>query len=144
MATTILYVTGKAKWARLNKPDAKFNTYTLDLYLEDDELARFTRSGAQNEVRSGEDGKFIKLRRPCVKLVKGEARQYGPPEVIDAKGQPVTCDIGNGSVVTCKLSIYDTVKGKGTRLEAVRVDELVEYIPVDTPEVMAADDIVPF
>jgi hypothetical protein len=35
--------------------------------------------------------------------------------------------IGNGSTVTAKLSIYDSKFGKGTRLEAVRVDEHVPY-----------------
>jgi hypothetical protein len=54
---------------------------------------------------------------------------YTPPEVLDKDNQPFTKLIGNGSTVTCKVIIYDTIKGKGHRLEAVRVDDWVEYVP---------------
>jgi hypothetical protein len=39
--------------------------------------------------------------------------------------------IGNGSTVTCKISVYDTQLGKGHQLEAVRVEELVEYVKTE-------------
>ena len=53
-----------------------------------------------------------------------------PPEVFDKDNQPIDpTTVGNGSKATVKLSVYDTGYGKGSRLEAVRVDELLVFVP---------------
>lgn len=130
MANKVFFVTGEAKWANtLINPDKKFKRYTVDLYPDAKNLKVFKDSGAQNEIRTDKvDGRpFIKLSRPTMKLVKDKIREYGAPELLDANnkewdGRP----IGDGSIITCKLEVYDTVKGPGCRLEAVRVEKLVE------------------
>jgi hypothetical protein len=38
--------------------------------------------------------------------------------------------------VTVKVDVFDTRKGKGTRLEAVRVDKLVPYIDNSKKEIL--------
>jgi hypothetical protein len=35
--------------------------------------------------------------------------------------------IGNGSKVKVSVAVYDTVKGKGQRLESIQVLDLIEY-----------------
>ena len=39
----------------------------------------------------------------------------------------MTDSIGNGSEVTIKVAAYSSVKGKGHRLEAVKVENLIPY-----------------
>jgi hypothetical protein len=62
-------------------------------------------------------------------MIKDQLVAFGPPTVIDKDKNPVTALVGNGSKVTAKVAVYDTRMGKGHRLETVRVDELVEFVP---------------
>jgi hypothetical protein len=131
MATQIVYLTGKANWVKVDKPDPKYGHYGLDLYLDKGSMAKFEKTGCILKVRESDDGNFITLRRPSKKLVKGELVTFDPPELLQADGETPfdikTNLIGNGSKVTCKVIFYDTQKGVGHRLEAIRVDDLVEY-----------------
>lgn len=88
-------------------------------------------------MKTDDDGKYVTFSRPISKIIKDETKEQGPPWVLwEVEGEEVDFDdprrIGNGSVVTCKISVYDTRMGKGHTLEAVRVDDLVEYNPEDT------------
>lgn len=131
MAVATVYLKGKVNWAKLNKPDEKYGNYTVDLYPDEASKEAYAKSEAQTAYKTNEDTKeqFLILRRPDVKLVGKELVKYGRPEVLDKDNQPWDMEnlIGNGSVVTCKLTVYDTAKGKGSRLEAVRVEEHVPY-----------------
>lgn len=127
MAATTVYLRGKCDWAKPTKVDPKYNNYTVDLYPDEASLQAFKMTDAQTKVTDTDKGKMIKLRRPHSKMVKDEVRIFGPVEVLDNKNQPFIGLIGNGSEVTCKVVVYDTVKGKGTRLEAMRVETLVPY-----------------
>ena len=84
--------------------------------------------------------KFLIFRRPAEKLIKGEVVKFDPPKVWDAKNQPFDGIIGNGSEATVKVMHYDTVKGKGHRWEAIRVDKLVEYNPPAATGAAASTD----
>jgi len=132
MATKTVYLSGTCKWAKLAKPDEKYNRYAINLYMDTKSEDVFKKSGMQNEVKKDKDGlAFISLGRPLEKLMKGEVVKFGPPVVLNVSNDPYPEDdlplIGNGSEVTCKVSVYDTMKGKGHRLEAVRIDNLVVY-----------------
>lgn len=127
MSTQMVYLTGIAKWAKVYKPDDKYQNFSLDLYLDKPSWAVFEESGLGLTPKEDDDGKFIKLRRPVSKVIKGELVKFGPPAVFDKDKKEITDLIGNGSRVTVKVAVFDTVKGKGHRMEAVRVDELVKY-----------------
>jgi hypothetical protein len=134
MATKNYYFTGECEWAKLAKPDTKFDAegvYTLDLYMDGPSWEKFQQSGVQLKTREKNGRSFVKLKRPVKKLIKGEVKEMGPPVLLDADGEEYheheKPDIGNGSRVTCKVAVYDTLKGKGHTLEAVRVDDLVIY-----------------
>lgn len=122
-----IYLTGTCKWAKIAKPDEKYNFYGLDLYLDQESIEKFDKSGLQLTKKAGEEGIYISLKRKPQALIKGELVNFGPPQVLDADNAVFGGVIGNGSTVTCKVNVYDTAKGKGHRLEAVRVDTLVEY-----------------
>lgn len=131
MSTKIFYFTGPCKWAKVHKPDT-YNgedRYKIDLYLSKKELAKLNESGSKVKLKEDDDGKFVTFSRKTQMEIAGETKILGKPMVIDANKQDFDKDIGNGSLVTCKVAIYDTKMGKGTRLEAVRVDEWKEFIP---------------
>lgn len=138
MATQIVYLTGICNWAKLLEPDKKYKYWGLDLYPDAQSLDKLKKSGAQLELRTDKEGKgpFVKLRRVQQKLIKSELVKNDPPNLLDHDNKPLPQEtlIGNGSKVTCKIEVFDTVKGKGCNLVTVRVDELVEYskVEVDT------------
>lgn len=143
MATEIHYFTGKAKWAKVHEPDEKYNNYQICLYMDEDSRARYDKSGLRLKDREDEDGEYIQFRRNHEGYYKGEeAHVFGPPTVLNEDGETITDLVGNGSDVTVKVEIYDTKMGRGHRMEAVRVNELVEYN--GAPTVVAAEDEVPF
>lgn len=132
MASNTIFLSGSCRWAKLGKPDEKYGNYQIDLYLDTPSLDVFKKAQMSITLKDKGEGPFVSLRRPVSKLIKGELVNFGPPGLIDKDNEdldPVQVSLGNGSKVTCKVIVYDTMKGKGHRLEKVRVDELIEYKP---------------
>ena len=93
--------------------------------------------------KSGVSGKYVVIKRPTEKEFKTGLVEFNPPSIYDKdgkglvtydkktgerKGEPVL--IGNGSLVEVTVSIYDAKPyGKGTRLESVKIIDLIEYNP---------------
>lgn len=134
MAAVQYYFSGEARWAKVyphNKDEYKGKTFfSLDLVVDEDTAERFVRTGSQHKPRlDPETGKkLLKLRRNEINEQNPE--WGGPPKVIsevDGKLVDFVELIGNGSEVTVRLTIYDSGQGKGTRLDVVRVDKLVEF-----------------
>jgi hypothetical protein len=131
LSTKIFYFSGPCKWAKLSTPD-EYNgqeSYKINVYLNKADLRTLDEAGSKIKVKEDDDGKYVTFSRKKVQEIAGDLKDMGPPMVIDTNKESFTADIGNGSDVTCKVSIYDTRMGKGTRLEAVRVDNHVVYDP---------------
>lgn len=134
MSTQTYYFTGKCKWAHLAQPD-EFRgqrKYKINIYLDKKGLRELNESGARLEVQEDAEGKYVRFSRPESKTIKEETVVLGAPWVCHGpEGEEVDFEkpetIGNGSIVNCKVSVYDTQMGKGHTLEAVKVLELVEY-----------------
>ena len=129
MASNYVYLTGKAMWAKLDKPDELYNKYCIDLYLDKGSMKKFKDSGIQVEIKEKDGEEYVRLRRDPDKLFEGMPEK---PKKLIWNAETEEYDlfpglIGNGSIVNCKVSVYDTTKGKGHRLEAVAVEDLVEY-----------------
>lgn len=147
--STMHSVIGTGSWARLfefNRDKASFHeeydgAYVIDVTLEQDQLDIVSNSGSRINPRVGEDGVFVKFKRrhlhPSIPALGG------PPKVVDQDDQPWNPEvlIGNGSKVEVFFTVYETSKGKGTRLEGVRVLDLVEYEREDTGD---GDSRLPF
>lgn len=119
MAGTTHYLSGKCKWARLLKPDEKYNKYTIDVQLDEEQQKLYRSFKLKGPIK---EGGYVTLPRKAAD---------GRPEVVTPEGAPVTDLIGNDSEVTCKIEVYNYDnkfgKGSGARLMAVMVDKLVKY-----------------
>ncbi len=148
--TKFIYLDGKIKWASgLGKIDEKYNTYNAQFYPTPEALAEFLALGTSVKIKEDDDGPNFKIKREAERAFKDpetgetEVKVMGPPRVFreDSDGQhdldPAT--VGNGSDTTIKLAVYESKKYKtiGSRLEAVRVNNLVVYTP-------PAEDEMPF
>lgn len=127
MATKFYKFYGDAKWAKVLTPDEKYDNYALDLFMDGKSFELFKKSGLQLKIKENEDGKYVSLRRPTKKLIKGDLVDFGPPPMVDALGRPFAELVGNGSKVAVEVAVYDTQKGKGHRMEKVHVLEHVPY-----------------
>lgn len=135
------YFEGKIKWAKIidepkeetfehkGKKIVKKPAWTLNLYPTEKALKAFKNSNSQLKVREDEDGEFISFSRPLWGKDKdGNDVKRDPPRILDKDGNVMKgIYIGNGSDVTVLVDIYNTRMGPGTRLEAVRVENLIEY-----------------
>lgn len=137
--------------------------FKVSFYPEnDEEFKKLKASGIQKKINEDADGKFIELVRDSFKTIKGEIVNFPGPTIVDAEGGVIVdyvntetgrrawsysnaekdkihrrgkpLEIGNGSTVEVTVSVYDTSKGKGHRLEEVKVLDLIEYIrPAELP-----------
>lgn len=127
MASKYWFFMGKVKWAKLDKPDEKYGFYTINLYPDKATWLRIKEAGLRVETKTDDDGEFIRLRRDPDKLLEGMDEK--PKKLIfeDGEYKPFTKAIGNGSLVEAKVQVYDSARGKGHRLEAVAVHDLIPY-----------------
>lgn len=130
MSTNTLYLSGKAYWAKVfeHNLDNYDGTLSAQIEIELDKEQRdaLKESGSRVTPKLQDDGTIrVRFKRKFDNPLFPNLG--GLPNVLDAEGKPLNELIGNGSDVTVKVTVYDTKKGKGTRLESVRVDNLVEY-----------------
>lgn len=133
MATKFHKFTGKLKWTQnITQVDDFRGTknYKCNLVLDEASLKEFEESGIQTKPYTDSDGDtFHVFKRPPQKKIKEEIVEFGPPEYVDSEGNPVTVQVANGSEAEIEVVSYDTVMGKGHRLNKVTVTKLIEYVP---------------
>jgi len=126
MATEVFYFKGKCNWAKVQAPDKEYDYFGMDFYPDD--VKAFEATGTQLKPNKDDNGEtFFKVKRRPTAMIKGELVEFGGPVVLNKDNEKTDELIGNGSEVTIKVSIYDGAKGKGTRLESVRIENLVAY-----------------
>lgn len=132
--------------------------FKAGIYLDDENLQKYKNSGIQVSIKEDENGKYVVLSRDEVKMINKNLVYFTPPYIknkdtsyrvhytnnngemvrqySDAKdkdkiqriGEPFM--IGNGSLIELNVCIFDTkTKGKGHRLEGIRIIDLIEYVP---------------
>lgn len=128
-----VYLSGVCRWAKLQKPDARYNYYGLELKPDETSLADLQALGITTlkPSKDGEGYYSFKRRPDQVIWSNREQRKAGPPEVYGSDGRSTKELIGNGSEVTICIEVfpYDNKFGKGIscRLDKVKVDKLVRY-----------------
>lgn len=163
------------------------SNYKIDFQPDNDaDWEKFNKSGIQKKVNEDERGRYFQLVRPAYKLIKGAVVNFTSPiiydkegkvivdwisketgkriysydlkdkENVERRGTPVT--IGNGSTVRVTVNVFDTIKGKGHRLDAIKILDLIEfkrdpnvlpalstmYTPLDIPKDDLSKDEIPF
>lgn len=169
MATKYQNLKVKLKWAKVYEPDAfmgaenwKVSAYPVD----EKEWDKFKATGLELGIKTDADGEYITLRRPTKKLIKDELVVFAPPEITGVVNVTYENELGervrqynkgdkvklvtngeqeiipNGSLAIVNFSYYDTIKGKGHRLESLRILELAEYIEAPKAEDQAKEETV--
>jgi hypothetical protein len=141
----MVYLTGECRWAKVQKPDAKYNYYGLELKPDADSIGTLLAAGLTT-IKPSKDGQgyYAFKRYPDKPAWKdGVQIKAGKPGVYHAGTvTPFEDDIGNGSKVRIGIEVfpYNNSFGKGvtSRLETIEVLELVEYkeaaAPAGTPQ----------
>jgi len=157
LATNFYKLRGTLKWAKVYEPDSFMNAenYKIAFYpLDEKEWDKFKATGLELKIKDDTDGvsgKFVTFRRPTKKLIKDDLVIFTPPEITglvnvsyeDENGNKIrsynkadklkikrvgnVVELGNGTEAIVNFCVYDTVKGKGHRLESIRVLQLVEF-----------------
>ena len=129
------------------------------LTLKLDDLNEYIKTGLTLKVRDLDGGKAVTLRRSTKKLIGENLVIFTPPILLDATGEMIRHSyimendeekvvrsfnkgeaepalagkdllIPNGSKVVANVAVYDTQKGKGHRLESVKIISLAEMPPM--------------
>jgi hypothetical protein len=132
MATANYEFTGECRWAKLDKTDVKYNKYSIEVKLDEEGIALYNKAGCMGRPSKDGEGYYTFRRDPTAKAwVDGNQVPAGKPLVIFPDATPCHDLIGNGSKVTVKVAVYDYNnsfgKGKGTRLEAVCIENLIKF-----------------
>lgn len=125
MATKVYKFHGISEYAKVHQVDQLYGHYGLNLFMDKPSMELFKKTGLRLKVKDKDGKPYVGFRRHPDKVFEG---QNPKPEVTDSLGRPIEDLIGNGSKVSVTISVYDTARyGKGHRLEAVQVNELVPY-----------------
>lgn len=145
--------------------------WKMDFYpLDETEWAVVDNLGLSMRKRDDEemDMKYIKLSRPTEKKYKNELTAFCPIRITAQDGTTIqdTHDkdgkvlksfrilddpertsigervlIGNGSEIEVEVIAYDTSVGRGHRIEAIKIRELVKYDSEDAGNVVTEGDV---
>lgn len=135
-------VEGIALWASVQEPNTTFDPrYSIDLVIDDETKEILEAQGlpikkAEDVKEASKYGKWVvKFKQPAINKKTGQANPA--PIVLDAKKNPFTDLIGNGSRVKVAVNIsewsFGNKKGIAGYLKGVQVLDLVPYSksPVD-------------
>ena len=91
--------------------------------------------------RSGVEGEYFTFRRNTEMKKRGKTVKLEAPQVFSPEGdlyEEYPQGLGNGSTCEIEIEVYDAGKfGKGTRLNKVKILDIVEYVApeeVDEPD----------
>lgn len=174
--TKYFKVPGIAFWNDLYKPDDFMNAqrYKMSLIVNEAAQELIKKYECKGDFKDHESGdKVYTFRRDAQKLIKKKWVSFAPPVIYDKNGKVITEYtyqgeivtsvngdvsyedflptgeqplIGHGSSVILDICVFPTVHGKGTRLQSVKIVELVEFVPnsgADEAQVPEASAAVP-
>lgn len=142
MATQMIEIDGIFEWAKVFESNRDYRysedtdgEYQLSIIMDDDTAKRLKAAGCGKKMYQDPEGRgvVVRLTRPHS---APNAWAGGAPKVAGPDGSPWDIKenglIGNGSSGRVLASIFETKTGrKGTRLEAIQVVDLVQYVSDD-------------
>ena len=121
----------RCRWASIVEPNTKFDPrWEIEAELDSEQAAFFADKGCR--IKEDDGVSLLRFKRNVGgKRKDGTTYQLDPPTVVDAAKQPLTGQVGNGSLVNIAYELNNwTVAGNSgvsARLNAVQVLELVEF-----------------
>ncbi len=157
-------LSGKVKWACVQKPNTKFEHEYSVVVVLDKEKAKELSAEGYNVKQDKEGDTIIKVKK---KALKADGTPNRKPNVVDAQKKPFEDLIGNGSYCNVQYTPYPWVyagsSGVQAQLVGVQVVDLVAFTtdefdviegsdPADAPVADSApvdddddfDDDIPF
>lgn len=142
MANEFFYFQGMTKWFRPEHTN-EWGKWSHVIYPNEENLEKIRdlqAQGVKNVLKKDEDGYYLTIGRNSEirrKTPSGGVKIVGmaPPQIIDKDGQPMHgVNVGNGSMVTTKVEVYQHGtpgggKAKAMRWVSSRIDNLVPYEP---------------
>jgi hypothetical protein len=143
-----MLIQGKAKWAKIMGAPSwgyenKFKEWSVDVYLDDETVAKLKAEGLGKKLKDKGNGTYITFKRKEIGIdrVTGDPKNNDPIRVVDHRGtvlqngQPDNPDyvkgtlkIGNGSTVNVSFIINEYGKGeKAANILSLQVWDLVPY-----------------
>lgn len=139
----------------------------------DEVIKEIKASGLNKEIKADKDGDMsLQLTRDAVKKIKGEDVFFTPPSIYDKDGKALVeyynretnkkvsqfpkedkplieqrgkqIQIGNGSEVEVTVVVYDAGRLKGSRLESIKILDLIEYVKEERVSELANAEGIPF
>lgn len=166
---------GKAHYMKIYEPDfyEGVGKYKAPLLVTDEVEKAIKATGIRRQFKDVDDGRQVTFTRDFEKKFRDELVYFCPPSIYDKNGKalveyynketnqrvtqfsPQDKDkiemrgnrvlIGNGSLVELTVSTYDAGKFKGSRLEQIRIIDLIEYSAAPrTESELANAEGVPF
>lgn len=149
---------GSISWVKVFEPDNYDGAERWIVNFYPDNMQEVIDSGCQAKPKEDQNGDlYIRLRRPTKAVFGDEVTKFCPPRLtgqLDVKyvdklsGEDVyshkvsqgievervgdRVSIGNGTRANVRVSVYDTSRGKGTRLDGLEITDLVVYEGNDT------------
>lgn len=139
-----MLISGVAMWAKVfpfNYDDHKKygKKATMDLILTDENAEKLKSQGLT--PKRNDKGEWVYRFKRKLKLASGADKPF--PTVVDAKRNPITTPIGNGSSVVVQYTTYnwgDNKENVSADLQGVQVIHMVSAVAQDGEEFGIIDD----
>lgn len=127
-------VTGTVNWAKvhagqLDRTYAKDKTggiWSIDLVVDSANESMLKKEGLAHLIQEKDGVRYIKFKRN--EFSKQTGKPNTPPNVVDSQKNPMTAEIGNGSMVNISFTTYTGYKSQQyATLQTVQVVKLVPY-----------------
>lgn len=143
MSQKEIKLTGIANWAKIQFPDEYLGVerYTIALTLDAESLGAFKASGSRLKIKDTDDGPVVNLKK-TVNPPANWKTPWGAPPITYKGERDDSIIIGNGSKVECKVEIYPTAYGIGTRLKSINIIDLVPFNQPDDEESQSPQESV--
>ena len=152
MSKHIVMHNAEVRWASVNSPKDKYSKkhkgphpsagqeWALDVKISDEKFNKLVAKGLTKEHR--ESG-FYKFAKNCISV---NGKDMIQPPVVDRFVDPLTCNIGNGSICDIRFYVSNSDDSYALHYAGLLVRELVEYtaelegFTLDTKEEASLDE----
>ena len=161
--STEITISGIAYYAHVHKPN-RYGAYSIDLVVDDETASKLrnlglkqacSKTGATDEFgnelltpKSYPDhpGKVFSFKRKVLNkdgepIITKSGALMTPPPVVDSRAEPMTANVGNGSLVNIKVGLWPSTSADGKQFQGngLNAVQVIDLIPFEAGEPGAFD-----